>query len=312
MTLKGGSNDAYAPIAASVIPSYGTDAENVVIDEGDPPVAEEMSPLVTTLDANKDLTPTWRDFPFAVLFYVHFAVMLWLGLIIAPRGFDRIEVNFTAIEDEIRKGDDITEEQLLQVEIFATEAGKYIQVFPERILTYQVYPIGVVAFAISFLVTVFVIKPFPKMMVYGCLIESFALMATLMIAASIASRSIFLWIMTGVSLTAIVYYVMIAWRMAPFAAVNLKVALEGISRNCGMYVVAFIFAKLFLAYIMFWFYTVIGFFGYMGSECAKTHPNATLGAPPDEYDNSCDPPGIVILLLLLSLSWTTTIAMVSP
>lgn len=282
--------------------------ETVVFDGGDP---DEMTPLMASVEVGPmDSAPIYRDVPFAILFYIHLAIMLWLGIDIAPKGYDKIDINYTAIEDEMRKGDDFTDEDIAQMEEFAKEAAKFIQVYPVRILFAFVLPCALLAFFFASLVMLFMIKPCPKTWVYGCLIESFAFVFILMTMSTIASGSFFMLLTTGISMAAILYYIKIAWRMVPFAAVNLKVALEGVGRNFGVYVVAFIFAKLGVLWVLYWLYVVVGTFAYKSAQCRAQHPDETFDIASDNYSDVCDPPGAIVLLFILSLYWTTTITMV--
>jgi len=333
-----GAEDPIAPISAAMLPSYGAaaEAETVTFDEpggpSQPPravpasaIIEEVSPLISSAegtpvlggyyydDDNKEFAaPACRDIPFAVMFYLHFAVMVWLGVDIAPRGYAgfRDNVDFAAIHDELSKSDDITEDQLVQLEQMFVAAGEYVRVYPQRVLTYLSIPMGFIAFFAALIMILGLMKPCPRVWVYGCLIESFAIMGAVMITGCVMSNNFFMYLVTGVSLAAIAYYVKIAWRMVPFASVNLKVAVRAIGNNCGIFIVAFVFAKLGLLYVGYWCYVVVGTFAYKSFQCQKQHPEANFDPASDNYDDECDPPFIIVVLFLVSLYWTTTITMV--
>jgi Plasma-membrane choline transporter len=104
--------------------------------------------------------------------------------------------------------------------------------------------------------------------------------------------------------------------MVPFAAVNLKVATKGVTQNCGLFLVAFLFMKLGVMWVVFWSYTAVGVaWSYTGSCEDHLHPNSTRADAMRtmEYDDeSCNPPLLSVLFFLLSLYWTVTITMVSP
>jgi len=322
---------AAVSIISTLIPSYGgtgespvagTEPETVTIDETFP-VAEEVVPLVAPLsnrgpgavasdayEGDGREGAVCRDGAFAILFYIHLGLMLWVGIDVAPKGFDKIDVNFDGIENEIRKGNDVTEEQIQQMKEFIAEVGKFLTIYPKRIFTLLVIPSAFLSFIVAFLITVLIIKPFPRMMVYGCLIESLALMAGLLIYLCVVSRAFMVYVITCLSLLSIMYYISIAWKMVPFAAANLKVALEGCSRNCGIYIVAFVFAKMGVVWVIYWCFTVVGFFSYQVHTCQANHPDADFDMASDNYDNECDPSGFLILMFILSLYWTTTITMV--
>jgi hypothetical protein len=301
-----------APIVATVLTSYGTEPEHVRFDEATaPPAIGEATPLVVPANsvgkADLGLVPTYRDVPFALLFLAQIGIMMWLGVAVAPRGYEELSFNVTAIEDEMRKSDDVTEEDLRQFEEFAGEVVGYAQVYPARILLYLVAPCAVLAFIFAYFATALVMKPCVKPLVYSCLVGSVVWTALVMLSASIASNHLFVYLLTAAILVAVCYYVSVAWRMVPFAAVNLKGALEGISRNCGMYVVACVFAELGFCWVLYWLYVIVGVSGYQNNVCRRTHPNVD----PETLDDICGPPFAVVLLFLLSLYWTSTVLMVS-
>lgn len=314
MTIKNeskGTTSQDTPIFATVLTSYGTEAQHVRFDEATAsPTTGEATPLVVPENSVKKvdlgLAPTYRDVPFALLFLVQVGIMIWLGVAVAPRGFEKLSFNATDIEDDMRKSDDITEEDLRQFEELASDVVEYAKVYPARILLYLVVPCALLAFIFAYFTTAFVMKPFVKPLVYSCLIGSLVWTAVVMLSASIASNQPFVYLLTAVMLGAVGYYISFAWRMVPFAAVNLKGALEGISRNCGMYVVACVFAELGFCWVLFWLYVVVGVSGYQNNECRRTHPNVD----PETLDDICGPPFVVVLLFFLSLYWTSTALMV--
>jgi hypothetical protein len=290
-----------------------TTVEHVRFDETTAaPAIGEATPLVPAEDsvgmADLGLAPTYRDLPFALLFFAQVGIMIWLGVAVAPRGFENLSFNVTAIEDEIRKSesDDFTEEDLQQFKEFASEVVEYGKVYPVRILQYLVVPCDILAYIFAYLTTAFVMKPCVKPLVYSCLVGSLVWTAVVMLSASIASNQPFVYLSTAAMLVAAGYYVSVAWRMVPFAAVNLKVALEGISRNGGMYVVACVFAELGFCWVLYWLYVVVGVSGYQNNECRQAHPNVD----PEKLDDICGMPFVVVLLFLLSLYWTSTALMV--
>jgi hypothetical protein len=315
MTIKNksiGTTSQDVPIFATVLTSYGTEPQHVRFDEATAtPVTGEATPLVVPEESvekvDLGLAPTYSDVPFALLFLAQAGIMIWLGFAVAPRGFIKIPFNATAIEDEMRKHDDVTEEDLRQFEEFADEVIEYAQVYPARILLYLVVPCAFLAFIFAYFTTAFVMKPCVKPLVYSCLVGSLVWTAIVMLSASIASNHLLVYLSTAAMLVAVGYYISVAWRMVPFAAVNLKGALEGISRNCGMYVVACVFAELGFCWVLYWLYVVVGVSGYQNNECRRTHPKMDS----ETLDDICGPPFVVVLLFLLSLYWTSTVLMVS-
>jgi hypothetical protein len=295
--------------------SYGTVPATVSIDsETEPLRYETTSSLQSVPNAVPvvDVSPHWRDVGFAIAFWIHAALMIWMGVWLAPAGYENFDFNFdlTAIEDEMRKSDDVTDAQLEQFDEIANRVAEYVKVYPTRIVFYLVVPCGILAFFIAFLVTVLIVKPFSKTVAYASLLGSLFFSAFLLTASAIASGSFFMFLMTGFALAIIIYYILIAWRMVPFAAVNLKVALAGMNRNFGIYFVGFLFAELGVRWIVFWVYTLVGVASKENTECHARHPDANFDVSSADYDGVCEPPFVVVLFFLLSLYWTTTVAMV--
>lgn len=268
---------------------------------------------VSMLEASAPSPPQFQDIYFGVLFWIHAAVMLWLGLSVAPRGYEDMNFDLASIEDEIRKGgNDVKEEDFQKFHEFLNRATEYMQIYPVRIVHYLIVPSCCVAFGIALVTTFFILQPFPRTVVYGCLIGSFATSAVLFITSALASNSFFLSFMMFVMMVAVIYYVRLAWRMAPFAAVNLKIALVGMSQNWGIYVVACIITELGFFWLVFWFYTVVGVSSYETQKCQAAHPGADFDdITADDYDDTCDTSSLAFLLFLLSLYWTSTVIMVS-
>ena len=237
------------PVAAA------TYTEDVVIDEATPLV----SVVVYDDSEQKEIIqPFCRDLPFAIIFAVHAVIILSLGIFIAPKGFDQLQFNTTFIEEEIRKEDEVTDEDSQEFKQVFTAAVEYIHVYPVRIVLYIVVPCCLLAYVFGVISTAFIIKPCPRVAVYGCLISSVAMVAILMLMSAVASGSIFVYAFTILAVGASIYYVSVVWQTVPFAAVNLKIAVEALGRNSGMYVVAFLFAELGFVWVLFWIYVVVG------------------------------------------------------
>lgn len=268
---------------------------------------------VSMLEASAPTLPQFQDMFFGILFWIHAAIMFWLGLSIAPRGYKNMNFDFASFEEEIRKGDDgMKEEDFQKFQEFVNQATKYMQIYPARILHYLVIPCCCGAFVIALGTTFFVLQPFPRTVVYGCLIGSFVTSAVVLFISIITSKSVALSFMAFIMMVAVIYYVRLAWRMVPFAAVNLKIALKGMSQNWGIYVVACIISQLGLFWLAFWCYTVVGVSSYETEKCRAAHPGADFDdITADDYNDTCDPSSLAFLLFLLSLYWTSTVIMVS-
>lgn len=303
------SNSKEGPTVVPMVPAYGA-TETVQIDEA--PLLS-LSEAVIENNNNGDNgiiemvgeAPRYQDVFFAFLFGLHLLLMLWLGTSVAPEGYSRMDLNWTKIEDEIRASDDVTEEDFEKFQAFLDAAGGFIQVYPERILGFLLLPSLLIAFIVAMLLTMLVIRPFSTEVVYASLVGSVIGTCLFMFSFLFNAASVPVFLLTGAALASVGYYVRIAWRMVPFAAVNLKVALEGIGSNWGMYIVAFVFAELGFAWNIYWFYTLVGVSALKNGECMSAHPEATFD------DDTCGPPPLVFLGFLLSLYWTSTVVMVS-
>ena len=265
------SQEEATPIVnATAVQDYGG-ADSIAIHNNDQE-DDVIVPLVNVVvdgpisDPDAVAAPVWRDVPFAVLFWIHLAVMVWLGLSTSSKGFDLIDVNVNVrdIEDAMRKSDDITEDDIHHFEDFMENAAAYLEVYPTRIVTLLILPCCLSAFLFGLIGMNHIIKPCPKTIVYSCLIASIAGITLTLLASAIASGEVFLYITSGLSLIAVGYFVKMVWKMVPFAAFNMKFSLEGISQNWGIFIVAFLFAEVGFLWVVYWFYIVIGKFSSMG------------------------------------------------
>ena len=132
---------------------------------------------VATISTDVELgnaTPEWRDVPFAMLFLINLTVMVWLGISKAPRGLKYMNITMETLEDEMRKSDDVTEEDIHEFESFLDQAFAYMEVYPVRIFFYLVVPCCILAFVYGLIGTTFILKPCPNTMIYLCLLSSLA------------------------------------------------------------------------------------------------------------------------------------------
>jgi hypothetical protein len=315
-SLLASSQDAPIIVASAVMPSYGTGAV-VIVDEETPILLAEAQ--VDEAFELVDGSPVFHNFFFALLFYAHFALMIWLGVAIAPQGFDKIDLNYTStiIENALRNrnddytNDDISEEDIQEFADFVHQgAPSFLQVYPLRIFFLLIIPCHFTALTIAYFELVYIIKAIPKTVIYSFLIKSLILSTGLAIFLAVLSGSVLVWFIAVITILAMLYYTAIGWRYAPYAAVNLKVALTGIYSNFGVNLVAATFAKLGVIWTIYWLYVTIGVFGYMGAQCRETHPDGNFDMTSPDFDNSCNPPVMVVLLFLLSLYWTSVVTTV--
>lgn len=295
------------PPMAHAIPSYGATAPVAAVTI-DGETNDEDAPLIVASQQEAEATgPVFRDVGFAILFWLHLVVMIYLGIAVAPAGYENWpEFNLTSIEEEIRREDNdhsMRDEDYEQLEEAVEEMGSYLQVYPLRIFLYLVLPCLLISFVVAMITTATVIKPYPKPIVYATLLGSVLATAMVMLSAAIASQAALMWLVTLASLAAVGYYVKLAWRIVPFAAVNLKVALEAVGSNWGVYIMAFVFSELGFLWNIFWIYVLIGVSVVNENECLKEHPDV------DWTDDTCSPNPLIFLALLLSLYWTSTVLM---
>jgi hypothetical protein len=132
---------------------------------------------------------------------------------------------------------------------------------------------------------------------------------------SVSTGSWFAWLMSAGLIAIVIYYVKIVWNLIPFASVNLKISLKGVSANWGIYMIAFLFSILGFVWTIFWAYVSIGVLGHeqleSGTEDSSTSTSETVDDDDDDayYESQGDQAqqGFTIFLLLVSLYWTSTV-----
>jgi hypothetical protein len=275
----------------------------------------EEAPLVGTND-DDFAEPVYRDVFWAILFLAHLAVMIWLAVAYGSfgGGTSAANKNTTDWKQELETELD-DDEAIHQLEAFAEEVEAYVEVYPMRIFLYVVLPCALLASFISYVGTAFVIPSCPTTIVQMSLLGSIGWMIVLAILTSVSTGSWFAWLMSACLIAIVVYYVFIVWRLIPFASVNLKVSLEGISANWGMYVIAFVFSGIGFVWAFFWMYVAIGVLGHEQLEAYSEEAPTTDEEDDDDlyYESQGDQPkqGFTIFFLLVSLYWTSTVILVS-
>ena len=270
--------------------------------EGDAlwPLRATPSVDYSAAQSDKPEEPVFRDVVFSVLFWIQFIAMIVAGFTIAPEGYDMVDIAF--IKQKIEEDPTTTSSDLQDFETFVSFLASYVQVYPERIFTYLLVPMFLVAFLIALVVTTKIIKPHPKAMVTFCLVGAFVDMAIIMIMMVINSRSFGGLIITGIILSVVAYYILSAWRLIPYSAVNLGVSLEGVHSNCGIYIVALVLSLLAFLWTFYWGYVLVGTMIYVGeTQCPGQ----------SDDDDDCGPQGWTFLAMLLSFYWTSQVISVS-
>ena len=203
------------------------------------------------------------------------------------------------------------DEAIHQVEAFAKEVEEYVKVYPTRIFWYIVVPSALLASVVSYVGTSLVIPSCPSAIVQCSLLGSVGWTIAATVLVSLSTGSWFAWIVSAGLIGLVIYYVKIVWNLIPFASVNLRVSLKGVSTNWGIYIIAFIFSGVGFVWAFFWLYVTIGVLGH--EQLATYEEEDLMDAQDDDddayYERQGDLPqqGFAIFLLLVSLYWTSTV-----
>jgi hypothetical protein len=269
--------------------------------------------------------PVFRDWVFAVLFYVQLIAVIYSGIVYSPQGYEKIDniMNYTFVREqiEIETADDMTPEDWEQFDTFVSQISDYISVYAIRILLWTLIPGALFALFLAHAMVIFVVPHFSTFVVKLSLLLPVPLLSVLIIVWIIASPTVGSLIVAFPLGIAVVYYVRFVWPMIPFAAVNLKVATIGINANMGTHLWAFISCILSVIWMLFWLYATFGIMSYLDDKCAASSSKAGDGlgdrvtrllssSKMDESGEDCGQGGI-FFLLLLSGYWTFQVLMVS-
>jgi hypothetical protein len=322
MFVKAASGSDGVPLAIiGVEPvSIDEDSNNGVRNYGSLP---EATPLVFASDDQSYLNlkdvinevPRFRDLPFLILFLAHLAIIL--GLAIAYGGhttqlFTKIDYNVsnwqTLIDD-----DTTSDEGWKEFEDILSTAQSWVPVHFPRILYNIILPSALVAYFVGYIWTAVILPACPTAMVVSSLLGSVAWTLVLTIIVGMASGfNVFAMLLCGLAMACAGYYLKMVWRLIPFAAVNLSVALRGISANCGMYIVAFIFSVVGFIWTLLWVCTVVGCMQAMEESYQAAHPRPANMSKKDysaqEGNDSTN--GFVMFAFLVSLYWTSQVLLV--
>jgi hypothetical protein len=323
-----GPEPEYPPLVAAgaVVPSYQTQVVTIdgeddfdFDDELHRPAAaeEEATPLLMLSETQvnlEPLQPSFQDVRWAILFLIHFVVVIYVGIFISPHGYESFDFdwNITQWREEIEKqSDDVTPEDLQKFQEFAEDVDSYLQVYLERILLYSVVPSAILAFVFVLSTTVLVMKPWTEFLVTSALACSLAIPAMCLLCSVIVNPGVGSILFACIVIGGILYFLRLVWPMIPFASVNLKIALEGIGANCGTYLVAFFFSEIGFWWGLYWFYMAFGVLRYEADICTIKNPQDFADSPGQGAPRDCGPQGWTLFALLISLYWTSTIILVS-
>lgn len=306
MTIRNSKEDS----AAS---GYGSTQPVVVGGE-----YSEAAPLVGVHE-DDFAEPVYRDVGWALLFLAHLGVMIFLAIAYGSFGTTEtaaLSNNTTDWKTEMEAEMD-DDEAIHQIEAFAEQVEAYVQVYPMRIFSFIVVPCALLASIFSYIGTAFIIPSCPTAIVQFSLLGSIGWTIAVTLLGAISTGSWFAWLMSAGLIAVVIYYVKIVWNLIPFASVNLRVSLQGVSANWGIYIIAFLFSILGFVWTVFWVYVAIGVLGHeqLESYAAGEEETSSMGDDDDDayYESQGDRPqqGFTIFLLLVSLYWTSTVLLVS-
>ncbi|KAI2510599.1 choline transporter-like protein [Fragilaria crotonensis] len=241
MFVKTASGSDGVPLAIiGVEPvSIDEDNNNGVRNYGSLP---EATPLVIIPDDQpyldlKDVikeAPRFRDLPFLILFLAHLAIILGLAIAYGGRTtqlYSKIDYNVSHWQTLI--DDDTTSEvDWKQFEDIASTAQSWVPVYFPRIAYNIILPSALVAYVVSYIWTAVILPACPTAMVVSALLGSVAWTLLLTVTVGMASGfNLFAMLFCGLVMGCVGYYLKMVWKLIPFAAVNLNVALRGYLRT---------------------------------------------------------------------------------
>ncbi|KAL3938651.1 MAG: hypothetical protein SGBAC_006487 [Bacillariaceae sp.] len=245
-----------------------------------------------------------HDLIWAVLFYGHIAVVLYAGTQLAPQGYTMMEndsFDLQKLHDLMQahfvNDDDFTAENLDQLTHFLHEFQAWWAIYTIRIAWFS-WGMAIVSFFINLVKNIVSSRTIcfvsSSLVVFGIILGLF-----LMIVFS--DKGFFGFVVAVVLIGLLAAYIRKRlWPKIQFVALNLEIALAGIGNNLGTYVWVIACAKLTLAYIAFWCYTVLGLMEYVtNTKC----PDLKWDFESKDND-TCGATNVVLLGLCLSLYWT--------
>jgi len=231
-----------------------------------------------------DGSPRFQDVPFAVLFYLHLAAMIYVGVSFGTWGEPAASYEGDASDS------DFGETHL------------------SRIVYYLVLPSVGVSFALTYTGTAVIIPLCPETAVKASVVSSLVTTGIFCLLVIISAPGILTVVGTGAMFAFFAWYVKKVWRLIPFAAANLKTALVGMSANWGTYLIALAFTATSSVWAVFWMYAANGVFTREEAE-DKLEAEDNLEAV--NTDDSYAAAGKIhwgpLFLLLVSLYWTSMV-----
>mmetsp|Transcript_3966 Transcript_3966/g.9699 ORF Transcript_3966/g.9699 Transcript_3966/m.9699 type:complete len:681 (-) Transcript_3966:1947-3989(-) len=255
--------------------------------------------------------PQFRDWPFALVFWIHLAAVVYVGVKYSTLGFQRMAEDFDY--DEVQKAiaaqDDVTPEDMEKFSIFVDEVLTYLQGYPLRILVYQMIPLALVVLVILDLTIGIVLKYFSVVIVRSTLVCSVMVPFVVLSLMVVAEPTVFSILLTMIIVGSTGYFVIRAWPLSKFAAINLKFAIEALNNNMGIYLWSMFFAKFSVCWVVGWLYVFLGIHFLQHINCEEMeHPDESkLLQWEGHEDDDCHLSSWTLLGLIISLYWTTNV-----
>jgi len=230
--------------------------------------------------------PAYRDFPFAILFFIQIIGVAATAIALGPAAVqgqgedDEASSNTTGNEDKVELGEFL---------VFLTMA------FVGSIVVTMGFFRLIVNYAHSMVKIAFFMAP-----------VTFGFVTLVFLASGDDISAFFGFAAVGVSVISLCLYFYYKQFM-PFAAANLKTAMTAIRSNSGLYILAVFFVLLMYAWTAVWSFAVAGIL-YKDSQKEKVKCS-DLGLDDDQLypeGSMCEqgPNGFQVFLLLLCFYWT--------
>eukprot|EP00980_Cylindrotheca_fusiformis_P006291 scaffold1346_cov112-Cylindrotheca_fusiformis.AAC.3 len=268
----------------------------------------------------------YRDIPWAVAFWLHFATVLYLGIFVSPKGMRPTDdIDIDKVHDFLQQNfvnqDDFTDKDLEMLTEFLYDLQAWWAVYPPRIL---VFLLTLVVFA--FFLNMRKAMAWHRMahMVHFSLVFPIVASIVVFLIGLVQYSSFGFFFIGSVIIGVFIWFVRKRmWPNIHFAAVNLQIALVGIGNNKGTYILAFFYSKLAVIWIFFWCYTTFGFSNYLSATycvrdnqdlkvdlnnpstiCGQSVAGLFLKVDLDDPSSICGPSVAGVLVLMVSFYWT--------
>ena len=228
--------------------------------------------IATEFIVIKESPPLFRDVPFAIVFILQLAYIIYLG---ASRGS--------------------LYEEILQAP------------FLKQVLLYTVIPCVAFAFIVMIILCIISSK-IPCIMVRSglCLSALYSLSFSYFLLISFKNY----WAITAAILIAAfgIHYTNTVWRLTPFAGAYLKAGLFAMRMNLGVFFIAFSASIITLLWCLFWLSTAKQLLFIHKQDEEYSYPYVDDETEFVQRKSKATP---ILFLLLLSLYWTANVVQVS-